>query len=371
MTNLIQELQKVGQSVWYDNIARRLLATGEMQRLIDLGVTGVTSNPSIFEKAVSGGDDYDEDLRALSASGLDAAAIYEKLILRDISEAADILRPVYDRTGGADGYVSLEPRPALAYDTEGTIAEIRHFHHALGERPNVMFKVPGTPAGIPAVEALIGEGININITLMFSVSHYEAVSEAYFSGLEHLLAAGGDLGKIASVASFFVSRVDTVVDKHLQELIEGGRSELGGLLGKAGIANAKLAYRRFEEAVRGDRFRALKEKGARVQKVLWASTSTKNPAYSDIMYVEGLIGPDTINTMPTETLNAFLDHGSVRPSLKSELDEAERTSAALGEAGIDLGRVTEDLQVEGVRLFGESLDKLIAGIKEKQRLLAA
>ncbi len=371
MTNTIQDLQKMGQSVWYDNIARRLLTTGELQRLIDLGVTGVTSNPSIFEKAISGSGDYDDDLKALSAKGMDAAAVYERLILRDISDAADKLLPVYNRTEAADGYVSLEPRPALAYDTDGTIKEIRHLNDALGKRPNVMLKVPGTPAGIPAVEALISQGININITLMFSVGHYEAVSEAYISGLERLLAAGGDLSRVSSVASFFVSRVDTAVDRQLQEIIDGGRNDLVSLLGKAGIANAKLAYRRFEEVVRGDRFMALKAKGARVQRVLWASTSAKNPAYSDVMYVEALAGPDTINTMPAETLNAFLDHGLVAPSLREGLDEAERTIEALGESGIDMNKLTEDLQVEGVRLFGESLDKLLAGIAEKQRLLAA
>ncbi len=366
----LQQLQKMGQSVWYDNIARRLLKTGEMQRLIDLGVTGVTSNPSIFEKAISGSGDYDDDLQALSARGLEAAAIYENLILSDIREAADLLRPVYERTRAADGYVSLEPRPALAYDTDGTIAEIRHLYHALELRPNVMLKVPGTPPGIQAVQALIGEGININITLMFSVSHYNAVSEAYMSGLERLAASGGDLSKVASVASFFVSRVDTSVDGQLQELIDGGRGELKALLGKAGIANAKLAFRRYEQVMRSERFAALREKGARVQRVLWASTSTKNPAYSDVMYVEGLIGPGTINTMPAETLGAFLDHGAVAPSLQAGLDEAERTIKALASAGVDMNKVTEDLQVDGVRLFGDSLDKLIAGIKEKQRLLA-
>ncbi len=371
MEDGLSELQNLGQSIWYDNIERRLLETGELQRLIDIGVTGLTSNPTIFEKAIDGSDYYDKDLKELNAKGLDAAEIYEKLILCDIAMAADLFRPVYERTEGRDGYVSLEPRPALAYDTDGTIKEIRRLHAALEKHPNLMLKVPGTAAGMPAVETLLGEGININITLMFSIKHYDAVAEAFLSGLERLDAAGGDLSRIESVASFFVSRVDTAVDRELKRLIAGGRDDLRPLLGKAGIANAKMAYGRFEEVMGGERFQALKARGARAQRVLWASTSTKNPDYSDVMYVEGLIGPETINTMPTETLNAYLDHGHAAPALKSGLDEAAGIMEELDAAGIDMEQVTENLQTEGVRLFGKSLEKLIARIEEKVRRLAA
>ncbi len=369
MENTISELNALGQSVWYDNMDRRLVNSGELERLISLGVSGVTSNPTIFEKAITGSDAYDDDLRELSAAGLEPFQIYEKLVLCDIAMAAGLFRPVYDRTGRRDGYVSLEPRPALAYDTDGTVDEIRRLYGLLERRPNVMLKVPGTAAGISAVETLLGEGININITLMFSLRHYEAVSEAFLAGLEKFDATGGDVSQVESVASFFVSRVDTSVDRQLAALIEQGRDDLKPLLGQAGVANAKLAYARFREKMGGERFAALREKGARPQRVLWASTSTKNPAYNELMYVEELAGADTVNTMPTVTLEAFLDRGKAAPKLETGLERAHAVMEELAAAGIDMEKVTDDLQDEGVRLFSESLDNLVESLRKKSERL--
>ena len=362
--NRIQELAELGQSIWYDNIRRALLDDGGLAALVEAGVTGVTSNPSIYEKAIAGSSDYDDALGELAPTDMPVTELYETLALEDIQRAADILRPVYDRTRGVDGYVSLEVSPSLAHDTEATISEAVRLYAAL-DRANVLIKVPATPAGIPAVETLIGEGININVTLMFSLDHYDAVAGAYIAGLEKLAASGRDLSKAASVASFFVSRVDGLVDRALEEV---GNEELQG---KIAIANAKAAYARFHEVFGGERWERLAAQGARVQRPLWASTSTKNPRYPDTLYVDGLIGPDTVNTVPPATVDAFLDHGTVTLSLEAGLDEARDQLARLAELGIDLDAITEQLQEEGVLSFANAFDSLMEGIAAKrERLLA-
>jgi transaldolase / glucose-6-phosphate isomerase len=358
MTKLHQ-LAAVGQSIWLDYIRRDLLDSGELARLVDLGLGGMTSNPSIFDKAISNSDEYDEALRELVVAGKTPLEIYEALALSDIRRAADILRPVYDATAGADGYVSLEVPPDLAHDSQATIAEAHRLFLAVA-RPNVFIKVPATPAGIPAIETLIGQGVNVNVTLMFSLDHYDRVAEAYIRGLEHLAATGGDLSRVASVASFFVSRVDSAVDRALRE---AGDDEL---LGKIGIANAKLAYERFLHTFCGLRWARLVGRGARVQRPLWASTSTKDPAYPDTMYVDNLIGPHTVNTLPPETLDALVDHGTVAVTLTEGVDEAHAQVARLAELGIDLDAITEQLQDEGVKAFARSFDALIDTITHRR-----
>jgi transaldolase/glucose-6-phosphate isomerase len=363
MTKL-HELARLGQSIWYDNIRRALLDSGELAALVEAGVTGLTSNPTIFDKAIAGSTDYDAELERLVELGEAEKEIFEVLALEDIGRAADLLRPVYDRTSGGDGYVSLEVSPTLAHDTEGTIAEARRLFAALG-RPNVMIKVPATPAGIPAIRALIAEGINVNITLIFSLVHYDAVIEAYIAGLEQRAQSGGDVGKVASVASFFISRIDTAVDKALEEIGEAD------LQGKIGIASARLAYARFREVVGSARWERLAAKGARVQRPLWASTGTKNPRYPDTLYVDNLIGPDTVNTVPPATLEAFLDHGEVGLTLESGLDDSRADLARLAALGIDLEAVTQKLQDDGVAAFAKSFDSLIESIAEKRAGLLA
>ena len=362
--NRIQQLAELGQSIWYDNIQRALLDDGGLAALVEAGVAGVTSNPSIFEKAMAGSTDYDDILAELAPTDMSVTEIYEALALEDIGRAADILRPVYDRTGGVDGYVSLEVSPSLARDTEGTIAEARRLYATL-DRPNVLIKVPATPEGIPAIETLIGEGVNVNVTLMFSLDHYDAVSEAYISGLERLAAAGRDLSRAASVASFFVSRVDGLADKALEE---AGNQDLQG---KIAIANTKLTYVRFQQVFGGERWERLAAQGARVQRPLWASTSTKNPRYPDTLYVDSLIGPDTVNTVPPSTLEAFQDHGTVALTLEADLDEAQDQLARLAELGIDLDAITEKLQDDGVRAFADAFDSLLEGIAAKREQLRA
>ncbi len=370
MTNPIQRVQMFGQAIWYDNIRRALLTSGELQRLLDDGVLGVTSNPAIFEKAIVGSTDYDAALQQLSSAGLEVDAIYEALVLDDIATTADLLRPIYDRTQGRDGYISVEVRPTLAHDTVGTVAEARRLFAALA-RPNVMIKVPATVEGIPVIETLIGEGINVNVTLIFSLESYQAVAHAYLAGLEKRAATGSDLSRIASVASFFVSRVDSAVDRQLEALLRTGRDDLKPLLGQAAIANTRLAYARFKDLFSSERFAALRARGARVQRPLWASTGAKNPLYHDVMYVEELIGPDTVNTVPPATLAAFKDHGLVAATLNAKVDEARATLARLAEAGIDLAVVTQQLQVAGVAAFVESFDTLLANLEDKRaRLLS-
>jgi len=364
----IQRLNDLGQSVWYDNISRGVLRTGDLKRLIDLGVSGLTSNPTIFEKAVAGSDDYDEGVLDLAREGKDADQIYEALVVEDIRAASDLLRPTYDRTDGADGYASLEVSPHLASDTQGTVAEAERLFSLL-DRPNVMIKVPATPDGIPALHKLIGQGINVNVTLTFSLEAYRDVRQAYMAGLEDLSWNGGDLSKVASVASFFVSRVDTVVDGQIEEIVRQGNEDAEDLLGKAAIANARLAYRDFKAAFGGDRFASLRAKGARVQRPLWASTSTKNPAYSDVLYAESLIGADTVDTMPDATLNAVMDHGEAANTLDQDVEGAERLFEDLEDAGISMQQVTGKLLVDGVRSFADSFDGLMANLEEKRSSL--
>jgi transaldolase len=359
MTKL-HELNRQGQAAWFDYIRRPLLKSGELQEWVTKGIRGVTSNPSIFEKAIVGSSDYDEDIRQQTAAGKSVAEIYEALALDDIRAAADILRPVYEASKRDDGYVSLEVDPQLANDTEHTITEAKRLFAALA-RPNVMIKIPATPAGIPAIEAAIAAGLNINVTLIFSLAHYEAVTGAYLSGLEKLLANGGDPAEVASVASFFVSRVDTVVDSMLDRL---GSNELKG---KTAIDNARLAYARFLDIFAGERWQKLSRAGARMQRPLWASTGTKNPTYPATLYVDTLIGPNTVNTMPPATLEAFLRQGEIDLTVGDDIDGAKARMAELGRLQIDLGAVTERLQADGVASFVSAFEALLQGIAVKRR----
>lgn len=358
--NLLLELKTHGQSVWLDYIRRNLITSGELKRLVEEGLGGLTSNPTIFDKAIAGSSDYDEQLQQLLAAdpNMPSLALFDAIEIADIQAAADVLRPVYDKSGGADGFVSIEVSPALAKDTAGSIAEARRLWNAV-KRPNLMVKIPGTPEGIPAILTLIAESININITLMFSMAHYEAVANAYISGLERNFQPQ----RVASVASFFVSRVDTAVDKELEKI---GTPEALALRGTIAVANSKLVYQRFREIFSSERWKTLAKRGARVQRVLWASTGTKNPAYSDVLYVDSLIGPDTVNTLPPETLHAFRDHGKVHETVTEGVDEARAAVERLGKLGIDLNAITEKLQVDGVRSFAESMDQLLESIEKKR-----
>ena len=370
MTNPVQEANRLGQSIWYDNIRRGLIKSGELQQLIDSGVTGLTSNPTIFEKAIAGSTDYDDALLEQSQHGLSTQELFEALAIEDIRATADLLRSIYDRTGGTDGYASLEVSPRLAHDTVGTVAEAQRLFSAL-DRPNVMIKVPATSAGILAIRRLIGQGINVNVTLIFSLAAYDRVKEAYIGGLEELAGSSGDVSKVTSVASFFVSRVDTAVDNLLEEGIRGGREEWKNLLGKAAIANARLAYQAFKGTFNSERFAVLREKGAMVQRPLWASTGTKNPAYSDVLYLESLIGPDTVNTVPPATLTAFLEHGRASVTLEQDVAEAAQVIEALAAAGINMEQVTEKLLADGLEAFADSFEKLLANIEDKRARLVS
>lgn len=359
MKNPLHQLHALGQSVWLDYIRRGILDDGTLESMIeDHGLRGVTSNPSIFEQAMAGSDDYDDEFETLASSGLDAYAAYERLAIEDIQRTAELFRAVFDASGGRDGFVSLEVPPSLADDTGATLAEARRLWSAV-DRPNAMIKIPGTDAGVPAIQQAITDGINVNVTLLFSRDAHERVMEAYIRGLEQRLDAGKPVDHVASVASFFVSRVDTAIDAALEK---SGNTELQG---KAAVANAKLAYARFREIFDGARFDRLRSAGAQVQRPLWASTSTKNPAYRDVIYVEELIGPDTVNTLPLATVEAFADHGVARVTVSEGLDQAQRDLEALRQAGIDLVGVTARLQEEGVSKFAESFDKLIASVGEK------
>jgi len=355
----LKDVRKVGQSTWLDFIQRGLITSGRLKQLVDEGVSGLTSNPTIFHKAITQGQDYDEAIKSIlkSKPGAGIMDIYDRLTVEDIQMAADVFRPVYDASDGIDGLVSLEPTPELAYDTEGTIAEVRRLWR-LVDRPNLMIKVPATPPGIPAIEQLFAEGININITLMFSMAHYEAVSRAYLQGL----ARCSEPRRISSVASFFVSRVDTYADRELEKT---GTEEALSLRGKAAVASSKLVYHRFKEVFSSDEFTKLQERGARIQRVLWGSTGTKNPAYSDVKYVEELMGPDTVNTLPTDTLDCFLDHGKIRDTLNEGVAEAEQVLRDLKKAGIDLNAITEQLQVDGVKAFSDSFNQLLGALEDK------
>ena len=374
-TTPIKELHRQGQSLWLDNIRRQLVTSGELARLRDEGVTGVTSNPTIFEKAVSGSTDYDEALVRLVRVGKKPAEVLWDLMVEDIRMGADVFRPVYDRTRGGDGFVSIEVAPAYANSTKRTIDMAEDLRRRCN-KPNVMVKIPATRQGLPAIEDQIAKGHNINVTLIFSVERYAEVAEAFLSGLEKLKKRGGDLSKVASVASFFVSRVDTKVDKLLDAKIESARDPkdkkaLERLFGKAGIANSKLAYERFKELHSGPRWEALQKAGAHPQRCLWASTSVKDPRYHDTMYVEELIGPQTVDTVPPATLAAFREHGEVRRSLDENVDGARRQLKQLAEAGVSLAKVTQELEVEGVELFAKSYQSLEKTLRDQARMIKA
>ncbi len=370
MVNALLTAQALGQSSWYDYIRRGILTSGELSRLVQLGITGVTSNPTIFERAIAGSSDYDQPLAELARQGSDPTETFEALALEDIRDAADLLRSVYDHTDGTDGYVSFEMSPYLAHDTQGSITEGRRLFAAL-DRPNVLVKVPATPEGIPAVRTLIAEGINVNITLIFSLDAYQQVIEAYIGGLEDRASRGEGVKGIASVASFFVSRVDTAVDALLQGRIDAGETGLKGLLGTAAIANARKAYALFQKAFAAQRFVALKAKGAQVQRPLWASTSTKNPAYPDTLYVDSLIGPNTVNTMPPATVEAVLDHGDPKSTLEGSAQKANAALDALAQADVDMDQVTAQLLKEGVEAFAQSYDAVLASVAAKCAKLVA
>lgn len=375
--NPVKELEKHGQAVWLDFLARGFIAKGDLKRLIDTdGVKGVTSNPSIFEKAIGSSDEYDAPIgKALKRGDRTVADLFETVAVEDIQNAADVLRPVYDRLKGGDGYVSLEVSPYLAMDTAGTVTEARRLWKDVG-RKNLMVKVPATPEGLPAIETLIGDGISINITLLFSRAVYLQVAEAYIAGLEKYVAGGGDPAHVASVASFFVSRIDSVVDKQLDDKIARAndpseKERLAALKGKVAIANAKVAYQDYKRLFAGPRWDKLAAKGAKPQRMLWASTGTKNKDYSDVLYVEELIGPDTINTVPPATLDAFRDHGKPRDSLEENVDDARRVLEELERSGISLDAITEELVKDGVKLFADAADKLYGAVAHKRATVLA
>jgi transaldolase/glucose-6-phosphate isomerase len=366
--NPLRELLNYGQSMWLDYIRRDLFTTGKLQQLItEDGLRGMTSNPAIFEKAIADSSLYDDFLKSLaSRSDLDTTARYEQIAIRDIQDAADALRPVYDESKFRDGYVSLEVSPYLARKTKETIDEARRLWKAV-QRENVMIKVPGTAEGLPAIRQLIGEGININVTLLFAQEVYEKVAEAYIAGLEDLAGHGGNLKKMASVASFFISRIDTLIDSMLNDKLKATtdasqQALLKSILGKVAIANGKLTYQRYQKIFSGARWQALAAKGAQTQRVLWASTSTKNPNYRDVIYVEELIGPDTVNTMPPATIDAFRDHGLLRNALLEDVPGAQKVMDDLARAGISIQQVTDKLTDDGVKLFADAFDKLLAAV---------
>ena len=372
--NALQHMYELGQSPWIDNITRGMLQTGELQRLIDQGIVGLTSNPTIFQKAIGSGAEYDDTLRSLVRAGKSVEEIYDNLVLEDIGHAVGILRQVYDRTHGGDGFASLEVLPGLAHDTAKSISEgLRYF--AFLKAPNLMIKIPGTSEGVPAIRKLISEGVNVNVTLLFSLESYRAIANAYIDGLEDRMKAGRPIADISSVASFFVSRVDTAVDALLDQKAKEDSSrapEYEALRGKAAIANAKLAYADvYEKLFNGSRWEALAAKGARRQRPLWASTSTKNPAYRDVLYVEELIGHDTVDTMPPATIDQFLDHGRVSNTLQADVAGARAILGQLKTAGIDMDAVTLKLQADGVASFSKSFTDLMATIGGKRQEMLA
>ena len=369
--NPLRELNKLGQSVWLDYIRRRELLSGEMKRLIDEdGVSGVTSNPTIFEKAIGGSNDYDLAIATLVEEGLSGAPLFERLEVEDIQTAADLFRATYDSTNGQDGFVSIEVAPDLAHDTEATISQARRLWQSVN-RPNIMVKIPGTQEGLPAIEQCLGQGININITLLFAQERYEEVANAYVAALESRVREGKPIDRIGSVASFFVSRIDTLVDRLLEAKLreastEAEREKIAALEGKVAIANAKAAYEKFKAIFSGARFQVLAAKGARVQRVLWASTSTKNPKYRDVLYAEELIGADTVDTMPPATVTAFRDHGRIRPSLEEDVAGSHQVLQQLAEVGVSLRAATQQLEDEGVASFTRDFEKLLQALAEKR-----
>ncbi|GCF07059.1 transaldolase [Dictyobacter arantiisoli] len=376
MTNPLTQLQAQGQSVWYDNIDRAQIVSGDFKRLLDEdGVVGVTANPTIFEKSISAGHAYDDQISQLIREGKNTNEIYEAVVIKDIHTVADLIRPIYDRTNGLDGYVSLEVSPKLANDTEATIAEAKRFWNMV-ERPNLMIKIPATPAGIPAIYEVLRSGINVNVTLIFSIESYRNVADAYIRALEDLKSRGQDISKIASVASFFISRLDTLVDQQLESKIKASsddseKEQLKALEGKAAIANARVVYQDFKRIFGAPRFEKLKQAGAHVQRPLWASTSTKNPAYRDTMYAEELVGPDTVDTMPLETIVNFRKHGVARHSIEDDIPGAQATLDALEKHGVHYAQVTQQLLDEGVSKFAVSFDDLFKGIDGKKNAIKA
>lgn len=373
-SNPLFDLLQQGQSVWLDSIQRKQIESGELKQMQDtLALRGETSNPSIFEKAIVGSSDYDADIAALAAAGSDTLAIYEKLATDDVRAACDVFRPIYDESNGGDGFVSIEVSPRLAHDTQGTIDEAKRLWKTV-DRPNLMVKIPGTPEGVPAIEQSLYDGLNINITLLFAVQAYEDVAWAYIRALERRAAEGKPVDRIASVASFFVSRIDTLADKQLNDKMQATQShgefgKLKALLGKLAIANAQIAYEHFNQIFSSDRWLALQAQGARVQRPLWASTSTKNPSYRDVMYVETLIGPHTINTLPAETIKAFADHGVVARTVDADYAAAHDVIKNFEAAGLSLDAVTDQVLKEGVVKFDEAFDQLLAGIAKKRSSL--
>ena len=363
-----------GQSIWMDNLSRNIIESGELKELIEnRGIVGITSNPAIFEKAIAGNQIYDQDIAKGIEANKSVTEIYEDLVFTDIRNACDIFLPIYEKTNGLDGYVSIEVPPNLAKDTETTIAEAKRYFKAI-DRPNVMIKIPGTSEGLPAVEAVIAEGINVNVTLLFSVESYINTAWAYISGLEKFAAAGGDVSKVASVASFFLSRIDSNVDNRLDEKIKAGGNgaKLIGLKGKIAIANAKIAYQKYKEIFGSDRWQALAEKGASVQRLLWASTSTKNPEYSDVMYVDELVGADTVNTLPPNTIEACADHCDPANRIESDIEQAQDVINALADddVNIDLDAVMAELLEEGIDKFIKPFESLMSSLEEKVKQLA-
>ncbi|HET6400592.1 MAG TPA: transaldolase [Candidatus Kapabacteria bacterium] len=369
MSNPWKELERFGQSLWYDNLSRNFITNGKIASMIDdLGLGGITSNPSIFEKSISGSDEYDDDIEQGVRDGLTTAELYERLTTDDVRNAADVLRPVFDRTQGADGFVSIEVDAKLAKKTSETIDAARRLWKIV-DRPNIMIKIPGTPEGVPAIRQCLSEGININITLLFGIGSYTDVAHAYLDALRDRKSRGEDISRMASVASFFLSRVDTNVDKKLEAKIgaaDGAASAMRPLFGKAAIANAKLAYERYLEIFQGSQFADLKAAGARPQRCLWASTSTKNPKYNDVMYIEPIIGPDTVTTVPDETIEAFADHGKAANTISQGVSEAHETIDELRKFGIDTEQVAVELQVEGVKKFADAFDSLAKNLETKR-----
>ncbi len=366
MTNRIRQIGELGQAIWLDFISRDLLRSGQLRELVREGVTGMTSNPSIFQKSIATGVDYDGQIRELARDGEDAYAIYETLAVQDIGEAADQLRSVYNESQCRDGFVSIEVRPSLADDADATIEEARRLYARI-DRPNVMIKVPATEAGLVAIRTLIGEGINVNVTLIFSVAMYERVAIAYMDGLRKLQADGRPLRFVSSVASFFVSRVDSLVDRLLNERVAAGERRLEPLRGHAAVANARIAYQRFAELFESPQFAPLRAAGGHVQRPLWASTSTKNPEYPDTKYIDALIGPHTVNTVPPETLSAIRSHAQVARSIDLDVEDAYSSIERLQAAGVDMKRVTDELLTEGVKIFAKSFDGLMADIDAKRQ----
>ena len=372
-TNHLLEIKQYGQSIWMDNLTRDLLQSGELKDMVEnQGICGITSNPAIFEKAIKGNAIYDADIEAGIKAGLPTYKIYESLIFDDIRNACDILRPVYDSSGGLDGYVSIEVPPTIAHDTEATIAEAQRYYREIG-RENVMVKIPGTHEGLPAVEQVISDGINVNVTLLFSVTSYEETAWAYIRGLEKRVSAGKDISKLASVASFFLSRIDINIDKRIDEKLKKGVEDLNrearlrAIKGKVAIANAKIAYQKYKEIIQTDRWKALSAKGANVQRLLWASTSTKDPSYSDVMYVDELVGPDTVNTLPPNTIEACADHCDVDNRIETKVEEAYQLIETLKDpdVNINIDEVMDELLVEGIDKFVQPFQSLMESLEEK------